>query len=81
MAAQIDNPLTAAQKGAPLPATHDKKGHSESFTLTTLGDGHTVPSEIAVTPAPSTKVEKLMDTPYRRFQSPNFPPTVAGLLL
>jgi hypothetical protein len=36
--------------------------HSESFTLTTLGDGHTVPSENATSPSASVKVEKLMDT-------------------
>jgi|SRR5690348_9267717 len=49
-------------KGPQLPATGDKNRHCESITLTTLGDGHTMPSIFAVTPAASTKVEKLMDT-------------------
>src|SRR5690348_14883011 len=34
----------------------------QRLTLTTLVDGHTVPSKIAVTRAASTKVQKLMDT-------------------
>src|SRR5690348_16714080 len=33
-----------------------------SITLTTLGDGHTMPSKTAATPSAPTKVEKLMDT-------------------
>src|SRR5690348_12533775 len=33
-----------------------------SLALTTLVDGHTVPSKNAATPSASTKVEKLMDT-------------------
>ncbi|HEX5424412.1 MAG TPA: hypothetical protein VFW94_12765 [Candidatus Acidoferrales bacterium] len=36
--------------------------HSQSFTLTTLGDGHAMPSNFAASPAASMKVEKLMDT-------------------
>ena len=43
-------------------STRNINDHSESFTLTTLGDGHAVPSIFVVTPAASTKVEKLMDT-------------------
>ena len=62
MADMIDNMATSTQKGATLPPTRDKIGHFESITLTTLGDGHAVPSISAVTPATSTKVEKLMDT-------------------
>jgi hypothetical protein len=62
MRGQIDNAAPATQKGAPLPATRDTNRQSESFTLTTLGDGHTMPSENAVTPAASIEVAKLMDT-------------------
>jgi hypothetical protein len=91
MSAQIDNPTTSTQKGAPLPATHNEIPHSESVTLTALADGHTlllclhaslppsittlagrassalisghtVPSENAVTRAPSTKLPKPTDT-------------------
>jgi hypothetical protein len=39
---QIDNTPTATQKGAPPPSTRDKNHDSESFTLTTLADGHTL---------------------------------------
>jgi hypothetical protein len=70
MAAKIHNTATATQQGAPLPATRNKNRHFESLTLTTLTgrvssvlvDGHTMPSIVAVNPAASTKVQKLMDT-------------------
>jgi len=61
MFARIDNTVTATQTG-PVAATSNKTPRLESFTLTTLGDGHAVPSIFAATPAASTKVEKLMDT-------------------
>jgi hypothetical protein len=62
MAAQIDNTATTTPKGAPLSAIRGKVRHFESVTLTTLGDGHAMPSENAVTRAASTKLPKLMDT-------------------
>src|SRR5690348_3970897 len=44
-----------------LACPESRRATSHCF-LATLVDGHTVPSKIAVTPAASTKVEKLMDT-------------------
>lgn len=71
MAATTDNTTTAAQEGAPLPATHRKIRDPQSIiTLTTLGgrassapvDGHAVPSISDATPLASMKLGKLMDT-------------------
>ena len=67
----IDTTPATAQKGGPPQTSHDKNRHSESVTLTTLGDGHTMPSENAVTRAPSTKVAKLMDTLFDRVERCN----------
>ena len=52
--------VTLLQADSPVLAVADTL--SESITLTTLGDGHTVPSKNVATLSASTKVEKLMDT-------------------
>jgi hypothetical protein len=58
-----ERPFDSAQdKREKTGAAGDEKRHCESVTLTTLADGHTVPSKIAVTPVAPTKVPKLMDT-------------------
>ena len=48
---------------------HSSLATSHCF-LATLGDGHAVPSIFDVTPAPSTNVEKLMDTVSRASSAP-----------
>jgi hypothetical protein len=70
MAAQIDNTSTPTQKGAWLPAPPAQIRHCESITLTTLADGHAMPSENAATPAASTKVRILMATLFAAFSAP-----------
>jgi hypothetical protein len=75
MAHKIDNTTNATQKGALLSALSSPICDSQSITLTTLAgrassaliDGHTMPSENAVTPAASTRVAELMDTLFGPF--------------
>ena len=65
MAAQIDNTEVIEETVAGQIQKRDVTSllcAARSPSTTTLVDGHTVPSKIAATPSPSTKVEKLMDT-------------------
>jgi hypothetical protein len=61
MRAQIHNAQAAAPKGGLLPPARNKIRDSQSFTLTTLADGHIMPSVFAGTPSASIKVARLMD--------------------
>ena len=56
--------LLRADPGVSLVTSHSPL----ATEFVTLGDGHTVPSENAVTPAASTKLENLMDTLSRGFE-------------
>jgi hypothetical protein len=64
---RISNAQGECHKIAHSPIFSAASRAHDSLLLSTLADGHAMPSKITATPAASTKVEKLMDTLSARF--------------